>query len=108
MNNQELELRIKELLSVSNYFDMVEQVVEFEKEYKATDFFKKTKKSLVDVIKEARFWYVFDNLRNKLQFTIDSLDLTKVNDVLNQVANMYSAENENIIEALDIFKELVK
>ena len=108
MNNQELELRIKEFLSVSNYVDMVEQVVEFEKEYKATDFFKKTKKSLVDVIKEARFWYVFDNLRNKLQFTIDSLDLTKVNDVLNQVANMYSAENENIIEALDIFKELVK
>ena len=35
MNNQELELKVKELLNISNFFDMIIAVKEFEKEYKA-------------------------------------------------------------------------
>ena len=40
MNNQELELKIKEILNNKNFFDMIESVMEFEKEYKGTDFYK--------------------------------------------------------------------
>ena len=43
MNNQELELKVKEILSIENFFDMMEAVFAFEKEYKATEFYKKTK-----------------------------------------------------------------
>ena len=32
MNNQELELKVKELLNISNFFDMIIAVKEFEKE----------------------------------------------------------------------------
>jgi hypothetical protein len=54
MNNQELELRIKEILKNRNFFDMIESAINFEKEYKTSDFFRKTKISLMEVIKEAK------------------------------------------------------
>lgn len=54
MNNQELELKVKEILSIENFFDMMEAVFAFEKEYKATEFYKKTKMSLVEVMKESK------------------------------------------------------
>ena len=38
MNNQELEQKIKEILSINNFFDMIESAVSFEKEHKNTDF----------------------------------------------------------------------
>ena len=54
MNNQELELRVKEILENKNFFDMVEATLAFEKEYKGTEFYKKTKIPLVEVIKAAK------------------------------------------------------
>ena len=47
MNNQELELKVKELLAIENFFDMIIAVKDFEKEYKNSDFFKSTKMSLI-------------------------------------------------------------
>ena len=38
MNNQELELKVKEILAVENFFDMTIAAVEFEKEYNARKF----------------------------------------------------------------------
>ena len=32
MNNQELELKVKEILAVDNFFDMVEATIAFNKE----------------------------------------------------------------------------
>ena len=46
MNNQELELKVKEILAIENFFDMMEAAIAFEKEYKGTNFFKKTKEQL--------------------------------------------------------------
>ena len=40
MNNIELENKIKELLSIENYFDMIVAMKKFEPEYKKSDFFK--------------------------------------------------------------------
>ena len=57
MNNQELELRIKEILSLENFFDMIEAAVDFEKEYKQSGFYKKTKMPLLEVIKNSKMWY---------------------------------------------------
>ena len=108
MNNQELELRIKELLSVNNYFDMIEQVVEFEKEYKTTDFFKKTKKSLVDVIKETRSWYILDGFTDKIQGLINNLDFGKFNELIGQLGDVYAQENSETLDIIKEFKELVK
>ena len=37
MNNQELELKVKEILEIENFFDLIEAVCAFEKEYKQSD-----------------------------------------------------------------------
>ena len=108
MNNQELELKVKEILSIGNYFDMIEEVVNFEREYKTSDFFRLTKKSLVDVVKEARSWYIFDDISEKIQNLIDNLDFDKLSGLLGQFGDIYQQENTETLNILKEFKDLVK
>lgn len=108
MNNQELELRVKEILAVENFFDMTIAAIEFEKEYKGTEFYKKTKMPLVEVIKNAKLWYGFqlNDIQNKLQKLINELDLNKITELLNQLGDVFGAENEEIIGAMNLFKDI--
>lgn len=110
MNNQALELRIKEILENKNFFDMVEAAIAFEKEYKGTDFYKKTRIPLVEVIKAAKMWYLtqIENIGDKIQSLINKLDFNNVNDVLNQLGSVYTQENEETLNILKEFKEIVK
>lgn len=110
MNNQELELKIKEILANKNFFDMIEAAATFEKEYKTTDFFKKTKMPLMDVIKNSKNWYIlqFNNIVDQLQELIDGLNFDNVNNILNQFGDLYQQENEDTISILKEFRELVK
>lgn len=110
MNNQELELRVKEILENKNFFDMVEATLAFEKEYKGTEFYKKTKIPLVEVIKAAKMWYLtqIENIGDKIQSLINKLDFNNVNDVLNQLGSVYTQENEETLNILKEFKEIVK
>ena len=110
MNNQELELKIKEILEIENFFDMVEHAVEFEKEYKTTEFYKKTKMPLMDVIKNAKMWYVvqFSDLTNKIQKMINNLDFDSINQIFNQLGDVYAQENEDTLNIFKEFKELVR
>lgn len=43
MNNRELQTKIKEILKISNYFEMVLEAKGFEKEYKNSEFLNKQK-----------------------------------------------------------------
>lgn len=110
MNNQELELKVKEILSIENFFDMMEAVFAFEKEYKGTEFYKKTKMPLIEVIKGSKAWYAlqFKDIGNKIQNLINSLDLSNINSVLEQLGDVYSQENEETLNILKEFKEIVK
>lgn len=110
MNNQELELKIKEILSIENFFDMMEAVFAFEKEYKTTEFYKKTKMSLVEVMKESKIWYAlqFKDIGNKIQSLINDLDLSNLNNVLEQLGDVYGQENEETLNIIKEFKEIVK
>ena len=110
MNNQELELKVKEILSIENFFDMMEAVFVFEKEYKTTEFYKKTKMSLVEVMKESKMWYAlqFKDIGNKIQSLINNLDLSNLNNVLEQLGDVYGQENEETLNIIKEFKEIVK
>lgn len=110
MNNQELELKVKEILSIENFFDMIEAVFAFEKEYKTTEFYKKTKMSLVEVIKESKIWYALQlkDIGSKIQSLINDLDLSNLNNVLEQLGNVYGQENEETLNIIKEFKEIVK
>ena len=43
MTNKQLEQKVEKFLEIENYFDFIEAVCDFEKEYKSSDFYKKTK-----------------------------------------------------------------
>lgn len=108
MNNQELELKVKEILAVDNFFDMIEATIAFNKEYKGTEFYKKTKMPLEDVIKNAKMWYGFqlNDIGNKIQKLINDLDTSKLMEVLNQLGDVFGAENEEIMGAMNMFKDI--
>ena len=108
MNNQELELKVKEILAVDNFFDMVEATIAFNKEYKGTEFYRKTKMPLEDVIKNAKMWYGFqlNDIGNKIQKLINDLDTSKLMEVLNQLGDVFGAENEEIMGAMNMFKDI--
>ena len=110
MNNQELELKVKEILENKNFFDMIEATIAFEKEYKGTEFYKKTKMPLIEVIKESKIWYVlqFKDIGSKIQNLINDLDLSNINSVLEQLGDVYSQENEETFNILKEFKDIVK
>ena len=110
MSNAELELKIKEILSIENFFDMIEKVVEFEKEYKGTSFYKKTKMPLMEVIKNAKMWYSLqlEDVGRKIQDFINGLDFTQVNNILNQFSDVFGQENEETLQILQEFKSIVK
>ena len=110
MNNQELELRVKEILENKNFFDMIEATLAFEKEYKGTEFYKKTKMPLMEVIKNAKMWYLLqiENIGDRIQNLISGLDFSNINDILNQFGDVYAKENEETLNIFKEFKEIVK
>lgn len=110
MNNQELELRVKEILSLENFFDMVEAAVDFEKEYKQSGFYKKTKMPLLEVIKNSKMWYLinFDELLKTIQEKINQLDLSKFMEVIDQAGNMFASENVEINEAIETLRGIME
>jgi len=110
MNNKELETKIKELLAEENFFDLIEKTAEFEKEYKQSDFFKKTKISLFDVIKYSKVFYAFNytEIFNKIQKGINNLNLDKINEVLEQLGATFETENNEVKENLDKLSNIMK
>lgn len=110
MNNQELELKIKEVLSIENFFDMIEKAVEFEKEYKTTTFYKKTKMSLAEVLKLSKTWYALqlNDLGKTIQKIINELDFENVNKLISQFGELYNQENNDILDMIKEFKDIVK
>ena len=110
MNNQELELKVKELLAIDNFFDMIIAVKDFEKEYKNSDFFKATKISLMDIIKNAKMWYVINlnNVTAQIQNVISNLDFSNISGILDQLGDVYSKENADTLSILSSFKDIVK
>lgn len=110
MNNKELQTKIKEILNISNYFEMVLEAKEFEKEYKNSDFFKQTKMPLEKVLKEAKIFYFlqFDDFFDILQVKIDTLDLSRITELLDNMTNIYHEENLKNLEVIENFKDIIK
>ena len=109
MDNIELEKKIKEIISIENYFDMVIAAKDFEKDYKTSDFFKATRKPLGEVIKEAKMYYMSQlaDLQKKAQVFIDGLDLTKLSNLITEWGDKMAEENQDVLNTFGLLKDLV-
>ena len=107
MNNQELELKIKEIINMPNMFDMIIAAQNFEKEYKQSDFYKATKMPLKEIIKIAKTYYIFSyqNMIERMQSLINDLDFNKVNSLLDQFSSMFEQENDETMTMINELKE---
>ena len=117
MTNTELELKVKEILQNDNMFDLIENAVAFEREYKQSDFYRNTKLSFMEVIKYGKVFYSFNikelvaKAKNYIQSMIEDLDFSKVNELINQFGDMFANENSEIrsqLEELSGLQELFK
>ena len=108
MNNQDLEARVKELLLNTNLFDLIEQTLAFEKEYKTSEFYKKTKMPIIEVMKYSKVFYALniELLISHFQKVINELDLSQFNNVLDQLGGVFETENSEILQTIQSFKEL--
>lgn len=109
MNNEELQNKIKEILKISNYFDMVVAIRKFELQYKKSTFYKTTRKPLKEVIREAKVFYLtnLDDAKILLQNFINDLNFDNLKDILDQAGNVYAAENKEITDLVKEFKDIV-
>lgn len=117
MTNTELELKVKEILQNDNMFDLIENAVAFEREYKQSDFYRNTKLPFMEVIKYGKVFYSFNikeivtKAKNYIQSMIEELDFSKVNELINQFGDMFANENGEIrsqLEELSGLQELFK
>ena len=113
MDNVELEQKVKEILNITNFFDMLLAAKEFEKDYKTSDFYKITKMSLMEIIKDAKVFYGInaENIKNKLQTMINGLDLNSLNTLFDQAGEVFAKENAETMEMLGElkdFKDVIK
>ena len=110
MNNNELEIKIKEIINTSNYFDMIIKAKEFEPEYKKSIFYKDTKKSLNEVIKESKIFYAinFDTIKDGVQNLINNLNYENINEVINEFSTVFGSENEEIEQSMEDMKVLLE
>ena len=108
MTNKQLEQKVEKFLEIENYFDFIEAVCGFEKEYKNSDFYKRTKMPLLAVIKEARWFYGLNinKVFTKIQTLIDKLDLSHLIDLIEKIGTTYATENEQIMSLMDSMKDI--
>lgn len=108
MNNIELEAKIKEIINIENYFDMVIAMKNFEKDYKNTEFYKVTKQPLEVVIKNAKIHYTlqFTNIKKNIQDFVNNFDMSSLENLMNQISTTFGQENADILSVLKDFKDL--
>ena len=94
MTNQEIIEKINTLMSENeNFCDLLLALKNFNKEYKKSNFYKKTRISLNRLVRQYRT-YSFTNLDeifDRIQEKINNLDLSNVQNIVDTLARGYSA-----------------
>lgn len=110
MDNLDLQKKVMEIVATPNMFDAIMEMKNFEKDYKASDFYKVTKMPIEDVIKYGKMWYTYDvdSIGSKIQDFVNNLDLEHLMELINQIGDTFSKENEEILGAAQTLKDIVK
>ena len=110
MTNQEIIEKINTLMSENeNFCDLLLALKDFNKEYKKSDFYKKTRISLNRLVRQYRA-YSFTNLDeifNRVQEKINNLDLSNVQNIVDTLGFNTDREIEDLNSSWNGLKDLV-
>ena len=108
-DNEYLNTKLQEIVTKNtNFFDMMQQLIEFEKDYKNSDFYKRTKLSLNEILQPARMFY-FTNTKvwsDKLNVVLNSIDSEQIVALLDKAGDILEENNNATLEQIKEFKEL--
>ena len=110
MTNQEIIEKINTLMSENeNFCDLLLALKNFNKEYKKSDFYKKTRISLNRLVRQYRA-YSFTNLDEifgRVQEKINNLDLSNVQNIVDTLGFNTDREIEDLNSSWNGLKDLV-
>lgn len=110
MTNQEIIEKINTLMSENeNFCDLLLVLKDFNKEYKKSDFYKKTRISLNRLVRQYRA-YSFTNLDeifDRVQEKINNLDLSNVQNIVDTLGFNTDREIEDLNSSWNGLKDLV-
>lgn len=110
MTNQEIIEKINTLMSENeNFCDLLLALKDFNKEYKKSDFYKKTRISLNRLVRQYRA-YSFTNLDeifDRAQEKINNLDLSNVQNIVDTLGFNTDREIEDLNSSWNGLKDLV-
>lgn len=110
MTNQEIIEKINTLMSENeNFCDLLLALKDFNKEYKKSDFYKKTRISLNRLVRQYRA-YSFTNLDeifDRVQEKINNLDLSNVQNIVDTLGFNTDREIEDLNGSWNGLKDLV-
>lgn len=110
MTNQEIIEKINTLMSENeNFCDLLLALKNFNREYKKSNFYKKTRISLNRLVKQYRT-YSFTNLDeifDRIQEKINNLDLSNVQNIVDTLGFNTDREIEDLNSSWDGLKDLV-
>ena len=110
MTNQEIIEKINTLMSENeNFCDLLLALKNFSKEYKKSDFYKKTRISLNRLVRQYRA-YSFTNLDeifDRVQEKINNLDLSNVQNIVDTLGFNTDREIEDLNSSWNGLKDLV-
>lgn len=110
MTNQEIIEKINTLMSENeNFCDLLLALKNFNKEYKKSDFYKKTRISLNRLVRQYRA-YSFTNLNeifDRVQEKINNLDLSNIQNIVDTLGFNTDREIEDLNSSWNGLKDLV-
>lgn len=110
MTNQEIIEKINTLMSENeNFCDLLLALKNFNKEYKKSNFYKKTRISLNRLVRQYRT-YSFTNLDeifDRIQEKINNLDLSNVQNIVDTLGFNTDREIEDLNSSWNGLKDLV-
>ena len=110
MTNQEIIEKINTLMSENeNFCDLLLALKDFNKEYRKSDFYKKTRISLNRLVRQYRA-YSFTNLDeifDRVQEKINNLDLSNIQNIVDTLGFNTDREIEDLNSSWNGLKDLV-
>lgn len=108
MTDIELEQKLKEIVMIDSAFERLTALKKIKKDYHKSEFFKKNRIPFNKIAREMRIDYKFsfDYIGKQAQQAFNELDLSKISGILDEVTEIFTNENQEITENIELLKDL--